>query len=192
MSAKTPSTLCVAFQNIQGLPLNLYSEKHTQIINIINKLHIDLLGIAEINLNLSCLPSSQQWKERFKHLLHKHTICSTNTNTTAIKKIVYGGTAQLAVNTLAHRALLSGTDPSGFGRWSWTRFIGRHGIHLRIITGYRPVSNSNSDGPLQVANQHESHLLSQNNDRAARTAFLEDLIPKFHPGSNLEIFLFSI
>ena len=140
-SAKRPYTIRLAFQNIQGLPRFPYSEKHQQIISLFDQLQLDSLGIAEVNLNFSRLPSSQQWKERFKGLHHSYTTCSTNIHTTCREAVLFGGVAQLTTGTLAHRAIGRGTDPSGLGRWVWTQHTGRHGTHLRIITGYRPVSN---------------------------------------------------
>ena len=172
---KAPSTIRVALQNIQGLPILPYSEKHRQITSCIDLLQIDNFGIAEINLNFPQLPSSHQWRERFKKLISAHSIYATNTTHITQEKILFGGTAQLSTGMLGHRAIASGVDPSGLGRWCWTRFIGRHNTHLRIITGYRPTPNTQSDGPMQVANQHEIHLLSQDDDRDARQAFLEDL-----------------
>ena len=172
---KPPSTVRIAFQNIQGLPLYPYDAKHQQIISCIDQLQLDVFGLVEINLNFSRLPSHQQWKERFKGLRHAHSICSTNQHSTTTEKILFGGTAQLAHGTLSPRVVANGADLSGLGRWVWTRFIGKHNTHLRIISGYRPVSNTRSDRPFQVANQHETYLLSQNDDRRARDAFLEDL-----------------
>ncbi len=175
MLPKAPHTIRVAFQNIQGLPLNPYANKHQQIVSCFELLQLDTFGLAEINLNLPKLPSSQQWKERFKGLQHNHSICTTNIQHITHDRVLFGGTALISTGTMAHCAVASGTDPSGLGRWAWTRFIGRHNTHLRIVTGYRPTPSTRSDGPLQVANQHEVFLLSNDDDREARSAFLEDL-----------------
>ena len=165
----------IAFQNIQGLPIDPYADKHTQIATLISQLHIDSLGIAELNLNFSKLPSSAQWRERFKGIPHKHTHYATNFHNTTREKILYGGVAQVNTGTLAHRAVARGEDPSGLGRWVWSKFTGRHGITLRIISGYRPTTNCRQSGPLQVGNQHETYFLSLDDDRPARAAFLADL-----------------
>ena len=172
---KPPNTVRIAFQNIQGLPLDPYAGKHQQIIACIDQLQLDAFGLVEINLNFSRLPSHQQWKERFRNLQRAQSICSTNKHHTTTEKILFGGTAQLAYDILPPRVVEFGADPSGLGRWVWTRFIGKHNTHLRLISGYRPVSNNRSVGPFQVANQQETYLLAQNDDRAARDAFLEDL-----------------
>ena len=177
---KATSTLRFAFQNIQGLPISPYSDKHSQIISVFNTLQLDSFGLAELNLNFSRLPSSLQWKERFKGLYHKHTTYSTNTHATTTDCTIFGGTAQLTQGTLAHRAISSGQDNTGLGRWVWTRFIGKNGTHLRSISGYRPVSGAHSDGPFQVANQHETYFLAHDDDRPARVAFLEDLDVEIH------------
>ena len=169
---KPPNTVRIAFQNIQGLPLDPYAGKHQQIIACIDQLQLDAFGLVEINLNFSRLPSHQQWKERFRNLQRAHSICSTNKHHTTTEKNLFGGTAQLAYDILPPRVVEFGADPSGLGRRVWTRFIGKHNTHLRLISGYRPVSNTRSDGPFQVANQYETHFLAQHDDRAARDALL--------------------
>lgn len=173
--SKPPTTLRFAVQNIQGLPISPYTDKHRQITSVIDSLQLDSFGLIEINLNFPRLPSSLQWKERFKDLLHKNTTCSTNIHSNTTDRTLFGGTAQLTQGTLAHRAISTGKDVSGLGRWVWTRFIGKNGTHLRFITGYRPVSANNSDGPFQVANQHETYFLTHDDDRPARCAFFDDL-----------------
>ena len=175
IATKSDNVIRIAFQNIQGLPINPYSDKHLQISTIIEQLQINSLGIAEINLNLSKLPSSQQWNERFKGILHKFTNHATNIHAQTTARTLFGGVAQINTGTLAHRAIAKGADPTGLGRWVWSKFTGRLGLSLRVISGYRPVNNRNSDGPLQVGNQQESYLLTKDDDRPARRAFLEDL-----------------
>ena len=78
----------------------------------------------------------------------------------------------------------SGCDPTGLGRWVWTRFQGRNGRTLRIITGYRPNPDS-SDSTSTVFSQHQQFLLAQNDDREPRLAFLEDLGTAIHEWQNL-------
>jgi hypothetical protein len=56
-----------------------HHEKHDQIINAIQKHKIDVMGLAELNINLTRLGPRNQWKDRFKKntdqlaLRHKQT-----------------------------------------------------------------------------------------------------------------------
>jgi hypothetical protein len=53
----------------------------------------------------------------------------------------WGGVGIPSMTKAAHRVANSGTDKTGMGRWTWTRFRGRNNVMLRIITGYRPHRN---------------------------------------------------
>ena len=66
-----------------------------------------------------------------------------------------------------------GKDPSGLGRWAWTRYRGRQGINLRIVVAYRPVLNTT--GPLSVWNQQKAYFENVDDDRCPREAFTDDL-----------------
>ena len=67
----------------------------------------------------------------------------------------------------------AGTDPTGLGRWTWSRHRGKGGIQLRIVSIYQPCRNTT--GALSVWNQHKQYLQNNNDDRNPRTAFLQDL-----------------
>ena len=91
---KPEDVIRIAFQNIQGLPINPYSNKHTQqIADLINTQHIDSLGLAELNLNFPQLQSSAQWRERFRGIEHKYTHHCTNIHHNTQDKILFGGRA---------------------------------------------------------------------------------------------------
>ena len=57
-----------------------------------------------------------------------------------------GGTCIFSVQDTTHRTTTSGIDPTGLGRWSWIQVSGRNGLHIRIISAYRPCRVTNSTG----------------------------------------------
>ena len=79
------------------------------------------------------------------------------------------GPAAHAIHSVGHRAY----DPKGLGRWSATRFAGKYGKALRVISAYRP--NQNKGGELLVYAQHLAKLAELNDDRDPLKAFDEDL-----------------
>ena len=168
-------TIRIAFQNIQGLPRFPYAEKHKQLRDLVDKLHCDFLGIAELNLHFSKLKSHEQWKERFRQFPRHHSIHSSNINFLHHHSpVLFGGVGQFSFNTLAHCAISSGNDPTGLGRWVWTKFQGRNASTLRIITGYRP-NRDRTNATSTVFSQHQHFLLAHDDDRDPKRAFLEDL-----------------
>jgi hypothetical protein len=58
------------------------------------KHQIDLLGMAEINVNFHKVGPTNEWKDRFKRL-RTNSHCATNVHTNANEKKVHGGTAYL-------------------------------------------------------------------------------------------------
>jgi hypothetical protein len=162
------------FQNIQGLPVNPRGYKHQQIGTAFNATEADAFGMAELNLNFKQLGPASQWYERFKGLRRNHSIHAYNKHDSSDSNVLYGGTALICMGSCSHRALRSGEDPSGLGRWVWTLFAGRNGTKLRILSGYRPNPDS-SDSTGSVYSQHERHLRSRKDDRNPRRAFVADL-----------------
>jgi hypothetical protein len=162
------------FQNIQGLPVNPRAHKHQQIADAFETTEADTFGMAEINLNFSKLGPSDQWYERFLSLKRNHSIHAVNQHDSSTSKLLYGGAAQIAMGPSTHRALESGSDESGLGRWVWTLFAGRNQTKLRVISGYRPNPDS-TDGTASVYSQQERYLRSVKDDRNPRRAFVKDL-----------------
>ena len=171
---KPDLTFRYIFQNIQGLPVNPGGNKHQQIGVAIRETEADSFGMAELNLNFKKLGPSSQWYERFRRLQRNHSIHAYNKHDSSESNLLYGGTALISMGACSHRALGSGEDESGLGRWVWTLFAGRNHTKLRIISGYRPNPDS-SDKTGSVYSQHERHLRSIQDDRNPRRAFISDL-----------------
>jgi hypothetical protein len=134
---------------------------------------MDLLGLAEINLNFKQMIPSEQWKHRFGKL-KTASKCATNIHTTSTDRRVFGGSAFLSNQETSHKIEESGIDPLELGRWTWTLLTGRQGIKTRIIHGYRPVADhSNRAG--SVYSHQEKYFYAQGQYREPRQAFLDDL-----------------
>ena len=174
---KPEQTLRFIFQNIQGLPINTYSEKHQQIGAAILETGADVFGMAELNLNFKSLPASSQWNDRFHHLRRNHSVHTYNQHDSSNEKILFGGTAQISTGVFSHRATESGADESGMGRWVWTLYTGKNHTRLRVISGYRPNPDY-TDRPGSVYSQQERCLRANKDDRNPRRAFIQDLAQK--------------
>jgi hypothetical protein len=78
-----------------------------------------------------------------------------------------------SIGKAAHRVIGQGKDPTGLGRWIWTRYRGRNNTTLKIFSAYRPKPPS--EGPFTVHAQHRAYFNSSGEDRCPRRAFLEDI-----------------
>jgi hypothetical protein len=89
LAYKTNKTSRYSFVNINGLPSMAHHEKHDQIvINTIQKHKIDVLGLAELNINLLRLGPTNQWKAKFKTITDQLALRYKQTHNINRKKSV--------------------------------------------------------------------------------------------------------
>ena len=180
MRQKLPNTLRVVIQTISGFPVHHRHVKNRQIISFINANNVDICAMSEMNVCWHLLPIHERLHERTLgwwetlHISHGY-----NRNSRVGVAYQKGGVAIFSINNAAHRVIQTGHDPSGLGRWSWTRYRGRNGVILRVISAYRPVLNQS--GALGVYNQHKFYMDNNNDDRCPRQAMLEDLSANIKP-----------
>ena len=142
---------------------------------------MDVVAIQEVGINFTYAGVNSQWKTRigWNTLLDAHrakTVNAWNSQSHQRKHQQYGGTAILALGRTTFYAAGSGFDPTKLGRWCWTRYRGAEGMHLHIISFYRPNDNT-SGTALSVVAQHCRYFYDHDDDRHPRQAFLEDLCP---------------
>jgi len=83
-----------------------------------------------------------------------------------------GGTGLAVFNAVSHKALKSGDDDVGLGRWSWAHLRGHSGHVLWIVLAYRPCY---SMGPLSTYQQHVRYLAEKECTDTPKNRFLTDL-----------------
>jgi hypothetical protein len=138
--------------------------------------------MAETNLRWSTLPAESRFYERIRNAWDKSHSCLAYNRTQPCRPRhktkgqssfqQYGGVALLSTTQAAHRVLNSGRDPTGLGRWSWTKYQGKSSVSLKVVAAYRPCI---SNGALGTYSQHINHLYEKDDDQCPRQAFLEDL-----------------
>ena len=173
---KTNQIIRITFININGLPQDKDNVKNRQIYNTLQKTQTDIIGFTETNLRWHKLPQRDQWRERTQGMWESsHTSIGYNFKDSGTSKFQPGGTMTLSIGKASHRVVDKGQDPTGLGRWSWTRYRGTENIATRIITAYRPCLPSNP-GPTTVYSQHLRYLDSTDDERCPREAMLADLL----------------
>jgi len=158
LGAKLEAMIRMCFQNIRGInmtndkgPFKLQALKqfvHTHQIEVLTfAKHNTSWDITQPNLQLPMF--TKGWWE------HLQWTISYNQNQMNPKSHQPGGMGILTLNVLSHCALRPGEDPLHLGRLCWTRFQGRHGQHIRVVSLYRPCFFS---GPLLTYQQQIRHL----------------------------------
>ena len=162
--------------NINNLPVDIDEPKEVSIFQAIREREVDIWLLQEIGLHWSNLSKTRQWRSRVDKYLNPKctkTRCSHNIHDTTGTRVQAGGTGVLAHDKISHFAMGSGSDNAKLGRWTWSRFRGKHGMVLRVVSVYRPCESSG--GERTAWSQHKTYLNDNNDDRNPRDAFMEDL-----------------
>ena len=173
---KDDENLLCAFANINGLSRKVKLPKERMLRKIITDYDIDIMGISEVNINWNKVEQAERWEERTSEWWENFkSITAHNTEDEATRAVQQGGCLQVAQNKASNCFTDSGRDPTGLGRWVWTRHCGKNGISLCVISAYRPCAPHSRLGQGTIHRQHLRYLHSHQDDRAPREALLEDL-----------------
>ena len=173
----------MGFLNINGWPKDPFDPKNKQLQSRINDHDFNAFAMTEMNRYWPALPMQDRLYERtFKWWQSLHISQAFNKDFKPLSDFHPGGTALFSRNHAASRAMKSGQDPSGLGRWTWTRYRGHKEITLRVVSAYCPVINKS--GPMSVYNQHKTYLDNHDDDRDPRIALQPTFVKKSSSGSS--------
>jgi hypothetical protein len=179
------SAFRIAFVNPGGFPVDSRTKKSKKIVEYGKTIEADSLGFVETNLNWSKIGAGCCLHEHFHGVWRR---CSFNIahyadyppkqkpGSTAQQ---WGGVAQCSIDEASSRIHSTGVDPTGLGRWAWTRYQGKDGYGLRVLFAYR--CNNKTEHPGSVYNQQKAYFDSNGVSRNPREAFWEDLIKEITP-----------
>ena len=176
---KPPSTFRGISCQLGRLPVDRNDPKYEALIQSVLQRNIDVVAMQEIGLNFTYAGVHDQWKQRlgWNSWLDGHKARTVNAWNKLDKNKgleQYGGVAMLAIGRTSFYAAGSGVDPKQLGRWCWTRYQGKNGTYLRMVSFYRPCASSSS-GSKTVSATQQRCLLNMDDDRHPRQAFMEDL-----------------
>jgi hypothetical protein len=139
-------------------------DKNDRIVNFCHDHDVDFLGLTEPNKCWHKLPTDAQVRERFYgQWEHLHTSIAYNKMNPHALPHQVGGAIGMSFNQAAHRVDSigggRGHDPTGLGRWTWTRFRGKGQVCLRAVVVYVPCV---SHGPLTAWSQQLAYFNSLN------------------------------
>ena len=160
--------------NIGGFPVDGHSAKLEELRLYLSNCKLDSIGLTECNAHWKMIPVHYNMAERTRGWWENmHINIAYYAEYKSLSKQQAGGVCQWSINKGAHRVMEVGQDTRGLGRWAWTRYRGRNGVSLRVVTVYRPVLNKT--GVLSVWNQQKSYFESVREDRCPREIFVQDL-----------------
>ena len=171
---KNKSDYRCCFQNINGLGFNKDDPKRESIRQFINEYHIDFYLMAEINVNWRIVSNNRSIHDMTKGWFETQKVkTSFNRHCRTCHKHQPGGTAIITRDQPALHFDSSGEDSRYLGRWSWQRFRGKQGQHLRVLSVYFPTK-SYLYGNKKVYDQQHKALLSMGITSEVHKTFWKD------------------
>ena len=156
---KSQQTLRVGFCNIGGIGQTRKHIRNSQLRNMIDKYKIDIMGVAETNVNWKKVQHQDRLYERSKSWWEASRVHhASNLTDQTSPKHQFGGVANFSVGKISFRGQSHGKDPTNLGRWVWTRYNGKEGIKLKVITAYAPGPYTTTGS---VNAQHQFYYDSQ-------------------------------
>ena len=160
--------------NVGGLLAEGYGAKMQELRTYITKLRLDAIGLTECNVHWKMVPVQHSLPERTRGWWEcLKLVTAYYEDYPVLAKNQVGGVSLWSLNKGAHRVMECGKDQRGLGRWVWTRYRGRGGVNVRVVTAYRPVLNK--QGVQSVLNQQKRFFEGIRDDRCPREIFVEDL-----------------
>ena len=160
--------------NVGGLMADGYGAKMEELRIYLTKLRLDSIGLTECNVHWKMVPVHKCLPERTRGWWEALQITTAYFESyPVLARNQVGGVSLWSINKGAHRVMECGKDRRGLGRWVWTRYWGRGGVNVRVVTAYRPVLNK--QGAQSVWNQQKWYFEGIQDDRCPRDAFVDDL-----------------
>ena len=110
------------------------------------------MGFQEANLNWNQIGPKDSWEERTMGWWKggNTTVKAFNKEDVIETRHQPGGCMITSVNSVKRKIIGCGSDFRNLGRWTWTRYQGKHQFSLRVVSAYRPGNNA---GPHTVYSQ---------------------------------------
>ena len=135
-TSKRPNVFRCGFQNVNNLQEDSRTSKSRQLVDFVVQKDYDCFMMAEIGLNWRKIGADNRWFERIvgKFKSSRSVFAHNVTELQRTKVLQPGGVGMISTDEVTSRVVDSGTDPTGLGRWCWTRFQGRNGVQVRTIS----------------------------------------------------------
>ena len=92
------------------------------------------------------------------------------------QKHQYGGNVIFSINNVANHVMNSDKEPTGLGRWTWTKYWRQNDIHTQMVCAYCPCLPMGMDKVHSVYAQHQQFFQVRGEDLLCpKEAFIRDL-----------------
>ena len=140
LSKKEPGTVRLLLNNMNGIGAYRGGMKDEAMRQFIMEHDIDIVCLTEPNVNWGKVKKKDSWYDRTGTWFESRrlAVAYNKSRGRLARRDQYGGTMTMARDRISHRAVQSGYDFSGLGRWSYIRFKGKRSNVTRVVTAYCP------------------------------------------------------
>ena len=214
MPSKSSNTLRIFYNNVNGLEINVAIEalinkaktrtKHEFLKEVETHTKLEALMQQMYNWNTDVCVLSEpciEWRDILPRKIVQEisrkfdktgnwTVATSSCYSGSFVKP--GGALVYSAGTVAGRILQRGTDPWGYGRWSYVQYTGTDGKSLLVIGGYRVGHRSTIPGASTAWFQQKVLLTKNERTLEPDEAFLTDLTQWLHDTrkEDMEVILF--
>ena len=176
LSLKEENTFRLLFENVNGLPPDMgychSSWKYKRLRNIISRLQVDAISLAETQINPAVVSSTFSMRNKIFQQKESVSILTNNQNE-HLGMRQQGGIFTGITGSTSTVAIASGSDHTGLGRWNWIQLKGQSSSTY-IITAYQCVESRTTVGTVFM--QRERYLKKHNMSLCPRKHFIQDLV----------------
>ena len=171
---KQHNSIRIMYEQVDGLAINSKKkQKIKKLRTLLKDLEVDIYGAAEVNVNWSRIHNNHKLQQLMKTETDLSSITAHNENEN-FRRYQVGGTAMLAIDSLATQVHVKGRDSSKLGRWCWMSFRNIDLTETIIITAYCPNRSRKQQLTTAYAQQRR-FWTSKGQVRNPRQLFREDL-----------------
>ena len=148
--------------------------KDKQLFICLKEEEVDMMGIVEANICWTKADPKDRLSVRTRGWLKCSNVKYAHHSLEPMIFILSqpGGVVSVIVDRTTYKVDGSGKDFTGLGRYAWTKFKGRNGMHLRVIIVYRPCKTAGSETAYA---QHVRFLMKVKDERDQQEVLLDDL-----------------
>jgi hypothetical protein len=162
----------LGFRNIYFLPAAASDDRNEALCRNIAEVHIDVMGVSEVNIAWQHLDYNSQPQSRFrKNFEQSKWICANNRTDNEGLIAQRGGTMMGTINATSNRVIKMGIDTRNLGRWCWCLLQGKEHM-LLICTVYRSCATR---GVTTSYSQQKRTLMNSGITNCPRSQFWDDL-----------------
>lgn len=166
LGRKGPHVCRAGLLSPTGLTVRGGSTKDEQLLQLLKDRQLDMMHLAEVNVNWSKVATRSKLDERahgwFECMSRK---VAWSMHSESNQRRLLGSAAMLSANDAASKVMRGGKrDSTGLGCWVGAPHRGRGGMALRAACVHRPCAPSGEQSSQSVHAQQQKHFNGKSND----------------------------